>query len=1224
MAMCIKLYWHDVKLWFSRQGQALKTKNQGRNRMQKRVWWICSGIFLLLFLLSAPVMASTTWQQTGGPEGGYISALAMDTNNSQIIYAGTISGVMFKTTDGGGSWSAANSGLTATDISALAIDPTNSQTIYAGTIGSGSFKSTNGGGSWNRLSGLTATKVICLVIDPTNNQIIYAGTNGNAVYKSTDGGGSWNSINSGITSMIVMSLAIDQSNSQTLYAGTGAGVFKTIDGGGSWSSANSELTSIRIKSLVIDPTHSQIIYAASNTIPGEVFKSTDGGGTWSAVLSGQQIQPVMSLAIDPTNNQTIYASVQTGISKSTDGGTSWNTLNNGLPFLGVISLVIDPTNSQTIYTGTTSGVFKSTDGGSSWNSINNKMVNTNVLSLAIDLTYTPTIFAGTNGSGIFNSTDGGSSWSTLNSGLQTLNHFQTIAIDPVYSQTIYAGSLLGLFKSNDGGNSWNYLLDDGASIMGVYSLAIEPLYSQIYVGTDSGVMKSADGGSSWSPLNNGMPSSTWVRSLAIVPTNNQMIYAGSYYSGVFKSTNGGRSWTLLNNKLTNTIVTSLVIDLNYNQTIYAGTFDLAEMGVGGVYKSTDGGITWNAVNSGLTSTKITSLAIGPPQTIYAGTSDSGVFISTNGGGSWNTVNNGLNSMQINSLAYDISSGNIYAGTTDCGVYKGITIFDDPTISGTPATTAIAGTFYGFTPAATEATNFYINNKPPWANFNTTTGALTGLPTSANVGTYDDIVIWAANGMGTAILPPFAISVIPVHHAPMITSFTIPTNSSSLTVPITLIASDSIGPISYLVSESATRPGVAATGWSTTAPTDYTFIKAGAKTLYAWAKDSTNEISLRKSGRVNIVLPPTSLTINKVPPTNQTTVIISGTKEAGSTITANPLAGIIFGISKTSTVASTAWNFAASGKFVTGDNTISFNARDNAGNTVTQSVIVTYDTTPPTGTIHIKGTEETDSFTNKRKVTLQLTCDGTGSAPAFMQFSNNNKSWSAWRDYNVTATWALSTGDGIKMVYARFKDAAGNISSVQTSNAIILDQTPPRSTITINSGALSTTSHLVTLTLNATDDCGVTQMQFSNDEKTWSAPENYSTTKTWPLSGADGKKTVYARFTDTAGNSSAVISASIVLKPIPIPPGPIVLNDSSFASTNQTYKIISGIKEPGTKIEVTATAPVTAGATIETQAGNTWSCMIRKLASGDNIVTVKKTDSQGHLVAILPLDVLRTN
>ena len=76
----------------------------------------------LLFIFPLKVHSVDTWHPTGGPEGGIINALAVDSTNGQTVYAGTFRG-LFKTTTAGTSWSAVNAGLTNTDINALAIDP---------------------------------------------------------------------------------------------------------------------------------------------------------------------------------------------------------------------------------------------------------------------------------------------------------------------------------------------------------------------------------------------------------------------------------------------------------------------------------------------------------------------------------------------------------------------------------------------------------------------------------------------------------------------------------------------------------------------------------------------------------------------------------------------------------------------------------------------------------------------------------------------------------------------------------------------------------------------------------------------------------------------------------------------------------------------------------------------------------------------------------------------
>jgi len=93
----------------------------------------------------------------------------------------------------------------------------------------------------------------------------------------------------------------------------------------------------------------------------------------------------------------------------------------------------------------------------------------------------------------------------------------------------------------------------------------------------------------------------------------------------------------------------------------------------------------------------------------------------------------------------------------------------------------------------------------------------------------------------------------------------------------------------------------------------------------------------------------------------------------------------------------------------------------------------------------------------------------------------------------------------------------------------VDTTPPIGTILISDGAAYTNSLSVMLSLSATDNSGiVSQMQFSNDDVTYSSPEPYATTKTWTLLDGDGEKTVFVKFKDADGNWSEPVSDTINL------------------------------------------------------------------------------------------------
>ena len=94
---------------------------------------------------------------------------------------------VFKSTDAGATWTAANAGLTNLGINALAVNPATPTTLYAGT-GDGVFKSTDSGETWAAASAGSRTRRLALAINPAAPDTLYAGTGGAGVFRSTDGG----------------------------------------------------------------------------------------------------------------------------------------------------------------------------------------------------------------------------------------------------------------------------------------------------------------------------------------------------------------------------------------------------------------------------------------------------------------------------------------------------------------------------------------------------------------------------------------------------------------------------------------------------------------------------------------------------------------------------------------------------------------------------------------------------------------------------------------------------------------------------------------------------------------------------------------------------------------------------------------------------------------------------------------------------------------------------
>jgi len=222
--------------------------------------------------------------------------------------------------------------------------------------------------------------------------------------------------------------------------------------------------------------------------------------------------------------------------------------------------------------------------------------------------------------------------------------------------------------------------------------------------------------------------------------------------------------------------------------------------------------------------------------------------------------------------------------------------------------------------------------------------------------------------------------------------------------------------------------------------------------------------------------------------------------------------------------------------------VAISAYDQTGNESVKSIeksasIPASDTTPPTGSVSINSGA---ASTTSTAVTLTLSATDAAGTVTGMKFSNDGTTYSSEVAYASSYSWTLSSGIGTKTVYALFKDNSGNWMTSAATDTINLvsppDTTPPTGSVVINSGAASTTSTAVTLTLSATDAAGtVTGMKFSNDGVTYYSEVAYASSYSWTLSSSYGTKTVYALFKDNSGNwmASPATDSINYVNPMPV-------------------------------------------------------------------------------------------
>ncbi|MBJ6723431.1 putative Ig domain-containing protein, partial [Geomesophilobacter sediminis] len=573
---------------------------------------------------------------------------------------------------------------------------------------------------WEPTGGLQRAPVNALAVSPTDSQTIYVGST-NGVAKSTDRGSSWIAANTGLGNSQVFALAIDKDG--RIYLGTDNGIFKSTDGAQSWTAINTGLSSTHVWALAIDPSNSQIIYAGSSraypTDTGGVFKSTDGGNSWTATSNGLTSTDVASIALDPTAPQTVYVGTGSnggatgrGIFKSTDGGASWSAANTGLSFspdFTVVTALASSSGRQRLFAGTWWGSKTNGDGGA----------------------YT----------GVYRSTDGGSSWSEVYSG-----QVSAVAIDPANEDTIYAGTWNGVFQSTDGGDTWN-AINTNLNSTNVYSLAIDTAGQIVYAGTNAGsVYKGVAAAIGGIPATSVMAGSTY-RFTPAAPNATSFSITNMPYWASFDTATG----TLTGTPTTGNIGA-------YNNIVISATFYTTKVSLPPF------SITVLLPLPLISGTPATSVTAGNTYSFTPTASYAASFSIANKP-SWayfTTATGQLTGTPTNADAGDYSGITISAvnstGTTALAPFTVRVNLPMPMIYGTPASTVVAGSSYSFTPSAANATSFTVANRPAWASFNTATGALSGTPGLADAGVYQNIVISAVNGTGTAPLPAFSITV----------------------------------------------------------------------------------------------------------------------------------------------------------------------------------------------------------------------------------------------------------------------------------------------------------------------------------------------------------------------------------------------------------------------------------------------------------------------------------
>ncbi len=473
--------------------------------------------------------------------------------------AGGITSGIYKSTDGGTTWTQLTNGLPPNSpnvgrigLTICATNPDVLYAIYADHPGYflGLYKTTNGGQSWtsvgNGLSQLFSSYGWYfgqVYVDPTNPNVVYA--LGLDLYKSTNGGGSWNPIG---WSMHVDQHAmwVNPNNPNHLIVGNDGGLYISQDGGASFNKVN-YLPITQFYAATVDFNHPEKLYGGTQD-NGTVRTPTGQMNDWELIYGGDGFYVI----VDPNNSNIIYAEYQYGgLGKSTDGGFYFSSATAGINANDrrnwMVPVVMDPNHSNILYYGTYR-IYRTTNGANYWTPISSDLSNGpysgglaygTVTAIAVAAGNSNTVYAGTDDGNVWVTDGSVTNWVNITGNLP--NRWVTsIAVHPTDENTAlvtYSGykhnEYIGyIFRTTDKGQTWTDITGNLPQAP-INKVLIDPEHPEVYyVGTDVGVFFSADTGNTWMMLGQNLPASVVMDLVFHAPTHT--LVAATHGRSMFK------------------------------------------------------------------------------------------------------------------------------------------------------------------------------------------------------------------------------------------------------------------------------------------------------------------------------------------------------------------------------------------------------------------------------------------------------------------------------------------------------------------------------------------------------------------------------------------------------------------------------------------------------------------------------------------------------------------
>lgn len=647
-------------------------------------------ILIFLFFLAPQSIAFGAISQWSAQAGEIRDLLAV---NSNVAYAATFGGGLYRSSDGGLSWSRVT-GLSARYVQRLA---GNSDVLYAATT-VGLFKSVNGGAAWSQH---LFDPVAVVAINPFDSNQVLAGVNGAGLYRSTNGAATFINTVAGLDSLDFVDLLFDPTTNGVAYVATRnnpnnplaniGGVFRSPDGGASWGSWNNGLTNKFVTSLAVD---------ATGAVSVGVLDPRDGSGGIYRHAGGwalsRDVYGVFTLRRDINNPTILWAGTRAlGVWRSANNGVDWEqAIDPGADpdaLSGVYALMTIPNQPARVFAAVKGyGLFRSDTAQatislqvSPWN-FSGSGIRADRVQGFTGTANGGTFFMGLKSGGVWRSSDGGSSWNPVNSGLnigygpdliRSVTHLSASASDPnlVYAASggndlFNAGQPAALFRWN--GSGWNQVNEAGIpqSFSEQVGLLVSPfdqnsVYYSLFPGSDPNYglfQRQANG--SWQVSNTSNVLGLRINGLVTAGATAGKFFLAQYDDLPYYTNDSGASWqrvSAVSGGFSRLEFLAFTQKPSTPSIIMAATNN-------GIYRSADGGASFSQVPAaGLQRLVLSGLQYSSVGLLFGADRAGNYYCSGDDGASWSlktTLNATVNQIK--------QFGNaIYLVTDGAGVYR---------------------------------------------------------------------------------------------------------------------------------------------------------------------------------------------------------------------------------------------------------------------------------------------------------------------------------------------------------------------------------------------------------------------------------------------------------------------------------------------------------------------------------------------------------------------------